>query len=134
MNFICSGVFILGGLNQSQDMIDFQTHINSLRSGADTDIQNESYFYKQLLQNILYSDVQFNLTAPEPSLSGESNIDLLVDMHSKEEHGSIIGVQHVTKFNVFDIIIGVLAINLKSNDHSFMVVDCKIAGNKNKAK
>jgi len=124
----------LGGLNQSQDMIDFQTHINSLRNGADIDIQQESYFYKQLLQNILYSNVNFNLTAPEASLSGESNIDVLVDMHSKEEHGSIIVVQHVTKIGKLDIIIGVLALKLKDNDHSFMVVDSKIAGNQNKAK
>jgi hypothetical protein len=125
----------LGGLNQSQDMIDFQTHINSLRNGAGTDIQQESYFYKQLLQNILYSDVNFNLTAPEASLSGESNIDVLVDMHSKEEHGSIIVVQHVTKFDMFGIIIGVLAINLKSNnDHSFIIVDSSIADNQSKAK
>jgi hypothetical protein len=124
----------LGGLNQSQDMIDFQTHINSLRNGVDTNIQQESYFYKQLLQNILYSDVNFNLTAPEASLSDESNIDVLVDMHSKEEHGSIIVVQHVTKFDMFDITIGVLAINLKSNDHSFMIVDSSIADNQSKAK
>ncbi len=124
----------MGGLNQSQDMIDFQTHINSLRNGVDTNIQQESYFYKQLLQNILYSDVNFNLTAPEASLSDESNIDVLVDMHSKEEHGSIIVVQHVTKFDMFDITIGVLAINLKSNDHSFMIVDSSIADNQSKAK
>jgi hypothetical protein len=56
MNFICSGVLILGGLNQSSDMIDFQTHIDSLRGGIRADIHNQSYCYKQLLKNILYSD------------------------------------------------------------------------------
>jgi hypothetical protein len=74
------------------------------------------------------------LTATEPSLSGESNIDLLVDMHSGEQNGSIIIVQYVTKFKESDIIIGVLALKLKDNGHSFMVVDYKTAGNQNKAK
>ncbi|CAF2452386.1 unnamed protein product [Rotaria sp. Silwood2] len=106
-------------------MIDFQTHIDSLRGGVHADIHNESYYCKQVLNNILYSDVQFNLPAPEPSLSGEFNIDLLVDVHSGEQNGSIIVVQHVTKFGKSDIIIGVLALKLKDNDHSFIVVDSK---------
>jgi hypothetical protein len=55
-------------------------------------------------------------------------------VHSGEQNGSIIIVQHITKFGKFDIIIGVLALKLKDNDHSFMVVDSKTAGNQNKAK
>ena len=124
----------IGGLNQSSDIVNFQTHIDSLRGGVHADIHNESYCYRQLLKNILYSDVQFNLPAPEPSLNGESNIDLLVDVHSGEQNGSIIVVQHVTKFGKSDIIIGVSALKLKDNDHLFMVIDSKTAGNQNKAK
>jgi hypothetical protein len=75
MNLICSAVLILGGLNQSSDMIDFQTHIDSLRDGVHADIHNESYYYKDFLKKILYSDVQFNLKAKEPSLTGKGNID-----------------------------------------------------------
>ncbi|CAF4752971.1 unnamed protein product [Rotaria sp. Silwood1] len=82
-------------------MIDFQTRIDSLRGGVHADIHNESYYYKPVLKNILYSDVQFNLPASKPSLSGESNIDLLVDMHSGKQNGSIIVVQHVKKFDHF---------------------------------
>ncbi len=134
MNLICSAVLILGGLNQSSDMIDFQTHIDSLRDGVHADIHNESYYYKDFLKKILYSDVQFNLKAKEPSLTGKGNIDFWVDVHSGEQNGSIIIVQHITKFGKFDIIIGVLALKLKDNDHSFMVVDSKTAGNQNKAK
>jgi len=130
MNFICSGVLILGGSKQSSDMIGFQSYIDSLRGGVHADIDNESYYYKQLLKNILYSDVQFNCPAPDPRLSGESNIDLLVDAHSGEQNGSIIVVQHGTKFGKSDIIIGVLALKLKNNDHSFMVVDSKTEDNK----
>ena len=130
MNFICSGVLILGGVYRSSDMTDFQAHINSLRGGAHADIHHESYYYKQVLKNILYSDLQFNFPSPKPALTGECNIDLLVDVHSGENNGSIIVVQHVTKFGKSDIIIGVLALKLKDNHHSFMVVDSKTAGTK----
>jgi hypothetical protein len=82
----------------------------------------------------LYSDVQFNLKAKEPSLTGKGNIDFWVDVHSGEQNGSIIIDQHITKFGKFDIIIGVLTLKLKDNDHSFMVVDSKTPGNQNKAK
>ncbi len=54
----------------------------------------------------------------------------MVDAHSGEQNGSIIVVQHVTKFGKSDIIIGVLALKLKDNDYSFMVVDSKTEDNK----
>jgi hypothetical protein len=126
---------ILGGSNESLDMENFQKHIDSLRRGDHVGIDKESHYYKEFLNKILYTDVQFNFPAPETLSKIESYIDLFVDVHLKEENGPIIIIiQRVMKFDEWDIIIGILTLKLKHKDHSFMVDDSETPGNQNKAK
>jgi len=103
---------------------DFQTCIDNI---------NKSSFDKVLLKNIKYSDVCFNLGTNFPE-NGECNIDLLVGRNLGEENHTIYIIQNVTTFRTVNEIIGVLAIEIKTNKRWFMVNVFQTQNNQSKAK
>ncbi|CAF5174811.1 unnamed protein product [Rotaria magnacalcarata] len=117
-------VWIFGGLSDDFSYSKFQTSIDDI---------NKSSSGKVLLNNIKYSDVCFNLNTDFPE-NGEGNIDLLVNRNLGEENHTIYIIQNVTKFTTGNEIIGVLAIETKTNKPRFMVNVFQGQNNQSKAK
>ncbi|CAM4957424.1 unnamed protein product [Rotaria socialis] len=124
---------ILGGVNDQSHFKNPQKLTNKiLYTGVRSDDENESIHYKQLLKNILYNNVCFNLPSEIPKITGESNIDLIVDKDFENGNSVIIVAQHVIKFAISDVILGVLIIQIKSNSRYFMIDVSQIENNQNK--
>lgn len=112
----------MGGIKDELHFQNLQNLINQiLQTDINLDDKNQSIHYKQLLKNILFSNVCFNLPSVTPDITGESNIDLIVDKDFGDDNPVVIVVQHVIKFAISDLILGVLVIQTKTNNHYFMV-------------
>ncbi len=118
-------MLILGGINDDDRFQTLQNNINEMISiGIDVDKNDESFHYKQLLNKIICNNVQFN-QAPEFDLSeervGTSALDLIVDKHMGDGERLVVAIQHINKFNVFDIFIGVIIIGVKTKNRWFII-------------
>ncbi|CAF0977954.1 unnamed protein product [Adineta steineri] len=78
-------------------------------------------FYKDVLKNIKYYDVCFNLRTQEPKLTGESNVDIIVGRPSKDVSPIICIISNVTKYHEYNVIVGVISINITTNKSQFMI-------------
>ncbi|CAM4793515.1 unnamed protein product [Rotaria magnacalcarata] len=130
-----TGALIFGGVNDQSHFKNLQKLINEiLYTAVRSDDENESIHYKQLLKNILCNNVCFNLSSEIPKITGESNIDLIVGKDFENGNSVIIVVQHVIKFAISDVILGVLIIQIKSNSRYFMIDVSQIENNQTKGK
>ncbi|CAF1282425.1 unnamed protein product [Rotaria sordida] len=117
-----TSVWIFGGLSNDLNYSKFQTFIDDINKSSSDNV---------LLKNIKYGDVCFNLGTNFPE-NGECNIDLLVSRNLEEENHTIYIIQNVTTFTAGNEIIGVLAIEIKTNKRSFMVNVFQTQNNQNK--
>jgi hypothetical protein len=125
----------MGGIKNNKNCEDLQEIIDKmLQIGVDNDDINQSSFYKELLRNIKYVDVCFNMGTSSPQETGECNINLIVNRYLKEDNPTIYVVQNVTKFAKSNVIVGVLTIEVKTNKGRFMVDMSATQDNRGKAK
>ncbi|CAF0977973.1 unnamed protein product [Adineta steineri] len=78
-------------------------------------------FYKDVLKNIKYYDVCFNLHTQEPELTGESNVDIIVGRPSNDVSPIICIISNMTKYHEYNVIVGVISINITTNKSQFMI-------------
>jgi len=77
-------VLILCGLDNDPTHANLKTEIDyMLQIGVENDDINQSSFYKELLRDVIYKDVCFDMGSVSPGETGESNIDLIVDRYLK---------------------------------------------------
>ena len=112
----------MGRQNDESHFKNLQKFINEIvQTDVNLDDKNESIHYKQLLKNILYNNTCFNLLSETANITGESNIDVIVNKNSEDNNPVVIVVQHVIKYEISDLILGVLVIQIKTKNHYFMV-------------
>jgi len=112
----------LGRVNSDQNYIDLQKEIlKILQIDVGYGDINQSSFYKDLLKNIKYHDVCFNFGSENPQKTGECNVDVFVGRYIKEDNPTIYMVANVTKFAVYDVTVGIISIDIKTNKRQFMV-------------
>jgi predicted nucleotidyltransferase len=85
-----------------------------------------------LLKNIKYSDASFNLFSKDER-NGESDIDLIVDLQSRENNPTIFIVQN-NSFSNSNLKIGVITIDVNNNKCYFMVDISRTQENQSKEK
>ncbi|CAF3112400.1 unnamed protein product [Rotaria socialis] len=132
-----TGIVMLGGIDNQLRSSELQKCINEvIEIGVDSNDTNKSRHFKQLFNNIICNDVCFNI-APKgkrgiESITGEPCFDLIVDKYIGDGDGLIVVVQHIKKFVTSDIIIGVLAIGIKSNNRWFIIDKYEAKNNQDK--
>jgi hypothetical protein len=116
---------MLGGMNGQERFTSLQNNINDMiKIGVDIDNKKESYHYKQLLNNIICNNVHFNKpseTEESEQTAGSASLDLIVDKHLGNGRRVVLIIQRVKRFGVSDILIGVLAIGIKTNNRWFVI-------------
>ncbi|CAF2105186.1 unnamed protein product [Rotaria magnacalcarata] len=128
---------MLGGIDNQPRSSKLQKCINEIiEIGVDSNDTNKSRHFKQLFNNIICNDVCFNI-APKGEegielITGEPCFDLIVDKYIGDDDGLIVVVQHIKKFVTSDIIIGVLAIRIKSNNRWFIIDKYEAKNNQDK--
>jgi hypothetical protein len=80
---------------------------NILQICVGVDDMKKSGYYKELLKNIIYNDACFNMGFKTPAISGECNIDVIIDKHLEENNDTVIAIKNVTKFLISNVIVGV---------------------------
>ncbi len=63
----------------------------------------------------------FNFGTENPQKTGECNVDVIVGRYIKEDNPTIYMVANVTKFGAYDVTVGVISIDIKTNKRQFMV-------------
>jgi hypothetical protein len=124
----------LGGTTDKR-YIQLQESINELiEIDINANENDTERFYGDMLKNILFNNVRFNVFAKDPKVTGEANIDLIMVRHSGDDNDKIMIIQNVIKFTESNITIGVLTIGLKDNARYFMIVKSIIQDNQSKEK
>lgn len=122
---------MLGGLFRNQRSVILQKCINKIiQIPENINNNNKSRHYRQLLNNIICNDVCFGL---QPN-AGEPCLDLFIDKLLHDGDGLIVGVQHIKKFLKSDIVIGVFAIGINSNNRWFVMNTSEMENNQSKFK
>jgi len=103
-----------------------------IRVGIDENDEDLSHHYKQLLTKIKFNDAHLNVKIKSGEIIYQSSIDILVDKCVNGKERTVVIMQYVKTSTISYILIGVLAIEIKSDKRSFAVDQSEIKNNQSK--
>ncbi|CAM4969055.1 unnamed protein product [Rotaria socialis] len=115
-----SSVYILGGNKNSPKYKTMQESIQSLMIQHDV---NDTTRYTELIRNIKWVNVLFNLYTEEPQTTGECNISVIVDRNIRNTQIAL--VQRLSKLSggLVDSLIGAMILDLVSHNSWFAIIN-----------
>ncbi|CAF1379184.1 unnamed protein product [Rotaria sp. Silwood1] len=122
-----TGIIILGGYGNNIQYNAMKDAGLNKKTNVCTTMEKINH-YQQLFTNVICNDVCFNLGCGSDSMAvitGESYLDLIVDTHMGDGERLVVVVQRVLKVAksnaTSNILIGVLAVGIKTNNRWFAI-------------
>lgn len=122
---------IFGGNDGDKRHIDLKDNIDRLiLTGVVHNDEDTSEHAQQLFNTIKCNGVCFNIEVKEGKHTSPSGIDVVVDKNGEE--CTVVIIQHVKMFGKLNLLIGVLAIEIRSNKKSFAVAQPQLKNDQSK--
>jgi hypothetical protein len=83
-------------------------------------INDETRSFAELISNIRFNGIAWNVFPDQPQLTGEASIDVIVDNYLSGERSMVIA-QYVVEFNSSKILVGVLVLVIPTNNGWFWI-------------